>query len=176
MRRWSINALMNDLSMLTRSVAWYFKGSIRPLEPMVCFEATKIEECFRYMQKGQHIGKIIVTMPENPLNLTLTPGSQRLVLRSDRAVLLVGGLGGLGKAVSTWLVENGARHLIYLGRSAGQSQSDLAFVEELKSMGCSSQVFQGNVNNLEDVKRAIAEAVLPIGGVLQMSMVLKVGF
>lgn len=161
-------------SMLARSVKWYGQGLIRPIEPMTCLPATKIEDCFRYMQKGQHIGKIVVTMPENSEGLRLASTSPKIYLRPDKAYLLVGGLGGLGKAVSVWLVEHGARHLIYLGRSAGRSDSDKRFVAELASMGCSTQCFQGSVATLEDVQNAVKKASKPLAGVLQMSMVLRV--
>ena len=116
-----LGMLMNDLSVLTRNVAWYFNSSIRPIEPMVCFEALKIKECLRYMRKRQHIRKILVNIPQKPQDFPLIPYSQRLSLRSDRSYLLVGGLGGLGKAVSTWMVDRGAKGFIYLERSIGQS-------------------------------------------------------
>jgi hypothetical protein len=37
--------------------------------------------------------------------------------RPDVAYLIVGGLGGIGRAVANWLVENGARHLVFLSRA-----------------------------------------------------------
>lgn len=141
---------------------------------MTCFPATKVEECFRYMQKGQHIGKIVITMPKNLEDLHLASINPKISLRPDKAYLLVGGLGGLGKAVSVWLVEHGARHLIYLGRSAGRSDSDKRFIAELALMGCSAQWFQGSVAIMEDVQNAVKKASKPIAGVLQMSMVLRV--
>ncbi|KAI4158412.1 MAG: hypothetical protein LQ342_007453 [Letrouitia transgressa] len=160
-------------NMLARSVKWYGQGLIRPIEPMTCFPATKVEECFRYMQKGQHIGKIVITMPKNLEDLHLASINPKISLRPDKAYLLVGGLGGLGKAVSVWLVEHGARHLIYLGRSAGRSDSDKRFIAELALMGCSAQWFQGSVAIMEDVQNAVKKASKPIAGVLQMSMVLR---
>jgi len=35
-------------------------------------------------------------------------------LRSDASYLLVGDLGGIGRAVASWMVEKGARHLVFL--------------------------------------------------------------
>ena len=32
--------------------------------------------------------------------------------RPDRSYLLIGGLGGLGLALATWLAQRGAKHLI----------------------------------------------------------------
>lgn len=141
---------------------------------MTIFEANKIQDAFRFMQKGSHIGKIVVSMPDNPDTLPAVGQKHELSLKSNASYLLVGGLGGLGRAVSTWMAEHGARNLVYLSRSAGKSSSDQAFFAELESLGCSVQAFAGNVSVLSDVKRAIEGATFPVAGVLQMSMVLKV--
>lgn len=141
---------------------------------MKLFDATQVANAFRYMQKGQHIGKIVVKMPEDPGKLEVTPVRQELALRPDASYFLVGGLGGLGRAISTWMVEHGARHLIYLSRSAGKLAEHQSFFQELEIQGCSVQCFAGSVTNSEDVENAVKKAAKPIAGVLQMSMVLKV--
>lgn len=41
-----------------------------------------------------------------------------VALRADATVLLTGGLGGVGAQVARWLIEQGARHLLVLGRTA----------------------------------------------------------
>jgi NAD(P)-dependent dehydrogenase (short-subunit alcohol dehydrogenase family) len=90
--------------------------------------------------------------------------------------LLVGGLGGLGRSVATWMVENGARNLIFLSRSARDSQENHSFLEELHSQDCQTQLVAGSVSNMSDVQRAINLATKPLAGVIQMSMVLKVRY
>jgi hypothetical protein len=80
---------------------YYRQGATEPIKPMEVFDATRIFDAFKYMQKGQHIGKIVVTMPKNPQELGVTAVKQELHLRPEAAYLLVGGLGGLGRAVST---------------------------------------------------------------------------
>jgi hypothetical protein len=105
-------------------------------------------------------------------SLPVLPASPELNLRSDAAYLLVGGLGGLGQSVSTYLVERGARHLIYLSRTAGELSSHQTFFRELESQGCSVEGVQGDVSSLADVSAAVRNAHLPIAGVLHMAMVL----
>ncbi|OJJ30102.1 hypothetical protein ASPWEDRAFT_164008 [Aspergillus wentii DTO 134E9] len=162
-------------AILEECVGYYTQGSIRPISPVTYFPADRIQEAFRFMQKGSHIGKIVVTMPDDPEILPTTGKQNKLALRSDASYLLVGGLGGLGRAISTWLVENGAEHLVYLSRSAGQSTQDQLFFLELQAQGCSVQAFPGSVSVLGDVERAIQGARLPVAGILQMSMVLRDG-
>lgn len=127
------------------------------------------------MQKGLHIGKIVVTMPKDPMELEAVSSTRELVLRPDVSYLFIGGLGGLGRSIATWLVERGARHLMFFSRSAGNVTSEDPFVVELAAQGCSVQTISGSVSNLADVKRAVCSAAKPIAGVLQASMVLSVG-
>ncbi|KAL1852331.1 Mycolipanoate synthase [Paecilomyces lecythidis] len=92
--------------------------------------------------------------------------------KSEAAYFLVGGLGGIGRAVSNWMVGNGARHLIYLSR-CGNSQGSEAFIEELRSQGCQPVIINGSVSNIGDVERAIAVSRKPISGVIHLGMVQK---
>lgn len=161
-------------SLLEQCMECYRQGAIKPITPMKIFEATQTLDAFRYMQKGQHIGKIVVTIPEDPSKLDVTSTVQTLALRPDASYLLVGGLGGLGRAISTWMVEHGARSLIFLSRSAGKSPDDQSFFRELELQGCSVQYFAGNVTVMEDVENVVKNAAKPIAGVMHMSMVLRV--
>ncbi len=161
-------------SLLKQCMEYYRKGAIEPIKPTKIFDAKKILDAFRYMQKGQHIGKIVVTMPENPQELEVTAVQQELCLRQEASYLLAGGLGGLGRAISTWMVEHGARKLIYLSRSGGKSDEDQAFFRELESQGCSVQSFIGSVSSLDDVKNVVKKAAAPIAGIMHLSMVLRV--
>lgn len=128
------------------------------------------------MQKGQHIGKITISIPHATReadNFETTKRALPIAFRSSASYLLVGGLGGLGRAISTWMVDHGARELLFLSRSAGVSSKHDTFVNELESMGCAVKLVQGDVTKLEDVERAVAEATYLLKGVIQMSMVLR---
>lgn len=153
----------------------YESGAIKPITPIRVFPAAKIEDSFRYMQKGTHLGKIVLTMPEAGAGLAITRTAHEVTLRPSASYLLVGGLGGLGRAVARWLVEKGARHLIFFSRSAGTNAKDQAFLHELQYQGCTTQAIQGSVTNLDDVRRIVSAAPedRPIRGVMQMSMVLR---
>ena len=118
------------------------------------------------------MGKVLVRMPDKFDAIPTTAAKKTLELSSEKSYLLIGGLGGLGRAISTWMVECGARHFVYLSRSAG-SPKNAAFIKELEFQGCSVQLVAGSVANIEDVERAVSAALPPIGGVLQMSMVLR---
>lgn len=181
-----------DMSQMAVQRPWMYQEVLQQcmeffrqgrLPPIPCdlaqmFNATNIIEAFRTMHRGQHIGKIVVTMSEcwagsEQLQVTPSAATRTTTFRPDVSYLLSGGLGGLGRAISTWMVENGARHLIYLARSGGSSTRDKTFVNELNAQGCAVQIFQGDVATLCDVENAIGSAIKPIAGVIHLSMTLR---
>ncbi|KJZ78545.1 hypothetical protein HIM_01936 [Hirsutella minnesotensis 3608] len=164
---------------LLRSMMDFFRdGHIQAIPIDKTFPGSKMQEAFQHMQQGTHIGKIVLEFRE-PTSRELTLGQIRLggsstaaVLDSSASYLLVGGLGGLGRSVAVWMVQHGARHLTFLSRSAGTSDRDRLFVEEVQSMGCEVHLIRGSVTKVADVARAVAESSRPLKGVLQMTMVL----
>ncbi|KAF4459108.1 KR domain-containing [Fusarium albosuccineum] len=160
--------------LLRRIVQFYEEGHIGPIRPTKVFSAADVEESFRYMQKGQHIGKIVVEFDSSPNNVLPFASLPRTVAFDENSsYLIVGGFGGLGRAVSTWMIEHGARHLIFLSRRAGASTEDQAFMEELHSQGCSAEAVRGDVVVLADVEAVFATSSKPLRGVINMSMVLR---
>ncbi|KAK2012837.1 KR domain-containing protein [Colletotrichum eremochloae] len=161
--------------LLKRVVEFYEKGHIDPISPAKVFDAVAVEECFRYMQKGQHIGKIVMSMDglSHDIRQNHSCSAFKPSFDSHASYLLVGGLGGLGRLVSNWMVENGARHMVYLSRSCGDTREKDKFLDELEAQGCSVVTVGGSVSSLADVERAIGAATRPVRGVINMSMVLR---
>jgi hypothetical protein len=154
---------------------FYRQGAIQPIRPTKYFDATRVQDAFRSMQKGQHIGKFVVQMPADHSLLPTAKDRGTFSLRPDVSYLLVGGLGGLGRSVSTWLAQHGAKNLIFLSRSGGDNNPETAsLLEELAAVGCNVQIVAGSVVCLEDVYRIVQQALVPVAGVIQMSMVLRV--
>ncbi|KAL3421346.1 polyketide synthase [Phlyctema vagabunda] len=159
--------------LVTRTIELYEEGSIKPIHPITRFDAAAIEDAFRYLQKGLHTGKVVITMPSSVDDLPTAVAARPLTFRPDVSYLLIGGLGGLGQSTAKWMAEHGAKNLVFLSRSAGATETYEAFFNELVAIGCAYQSFRGSVTNLKDVENAVLNAATPIGGVLQMSMVLR---
>jgi FlaA1/EpsC-like NDP-sugar epimerase len=134
---------------------WNREGKIAPIEPRRVFDAVDIVDAFRYMQTGTHIGKIVVRMPDSAAKWHCNTKHIQVDLQGDAVYLLVGGLGGLGRAIATWMWERGARHFIFLSRSAGRSQDDQSFLAELRDLGCTASAVAGDVANSQDVQQAL---------------------
>lgn len=127
------------------------------------------------MQRGSHIGKIVLEMPadQNGLLKQAIPTPRATTFKRDASYLITGGLGGLGKSTAKWMVANNARHLIFLSRR-GMTPSTVAFFAELRASGCSPILVTGSVEDEATVRLAVAKAKHPITGVIHGAMVLKV--
>ncbi|KAH6649117.1 acyl transferase domain-containing protein [Truncatella angustata] len=159
---------------LRQSIELFEAGEIVPLYPTTVFEAEKIQDAFRYMQKGIHMGRIVVRMPEDPASLPIALPAPKPIFSPDGVYLLAGGLGGLGRSILSWMASHGARHLIVFSPSAGTLPEHRLFVEELGEMGCELRCIAGDVANYDFVQKVVADAGNhPIKGVLQLAMVLR---
>ena len=96
-------------SLLKQIVDLYKKGHIKPIQPITQFECSKVEDAMRFMQKGNHIGKIVVTIPESVEELPTQSEKPVFGLPENASYLLAGGLGGLGQAIAVWMAEAGAK-------------------------------------------------------------------
>ncbi|GIC84208.1 type I polyketide synthase [Aspergillus udagawae] len=156
---------------LVTIVDLYSQGIIHPVRPITTFPANQVEDAFRHLQKGQHIGKLCIQFSDSP-DLRLVPSVAELELRADRAYLFVGGMRGIGVWIARWMVSHGAKNLVFLSRSAGEKEEDRALVRELSEMGCQALTFAGDVADLATVQRVVSSIAMPIAGVIQLAMVL----
>lgn len=163
-----------EYSVMQQCMEFLQHEKLKPIRPLTVFDAANIGQAFRFMQTGRHMGKIVVKMPDDASELHGSLSSTLISLPSDVSIVIVGGLGGLGRTVATWLVEKGARDLVFLSRSAGNSPESRSFLEELRSQSCSVTTITGDVANIEDVQRAVTACKRRIAGVIHMPMMLKV--
>jgi D-arabinose 1-dehydrogenase-like Zn-dependent alcohol dehydrogenase len=161
-------------SWIRKWLDMYSDGLIKPIGSIAAFEPANIEQCFRHLQKGDHIGKAIVTIPQDYSNIISAPQGTRLSLTPESSYLITGGLGGLGRSLARWLVDHGAAELIFLSRSAGKGEHDQSFFEELRSMGCNVITVAGKAESLASVEECAKQATKPIKGICHLAMVLRV--
>ena len=144
------------------------------IDPRHIFTPDKISDAFRFLRKGDHIGKVIVKFPDNHNEIPAVRDLNTNLFDYKATYLLVGGLGGLGKSLAMWFMEKGARNFVFFSRSAGISDVDQSFIKDLEGYGCRAIPVAGSVTNASDVHKAIAAAETPIAGVIQMSMCIRV--
>ncbi len=73
------------------------------------------------MAQAQHVGKLVLDASATPTRSSSRPSRPSAPrpppCGGDGSYLVTGGLGGLGLSVAGWLAEQGAGHLVLLGRS-----------------------------------------------------------
>ncbi|KAK3361248.1 hypothetical protein B0T24DRAFT_725001 [Lasiosphaeria ovina] len=109
-------------------------GEARPVYPISVFPVSEIEKAFRLMQAGKHMGKIVLSVAPETL-VPVLPQAPSTKLDPDAAYLVVGGFGGIGRSVCRWLVEHGAKTLVVISRTAGNTQKAEQLRAELVDAG-----------------------------------------
>lgn len=98
-------------------------------------------------------------------------------INADGSYLIAGGLGGLGRTISRWLVERGAKNLILLSRSGAKCEASVVFLLELEQLGVNVAAPPCDVTDIASLKTVLeqcAKDMPPIKGCVQGSMVLRV--
>ncbi|EHA26972.1 hypothetical protein ASPNIDRAFT_35595 [Aspergillus niger ATCC 1015] len=86
--------------------------------------------------------------------------------------LMAGGLGGLTRSISTWMISCGARRFVFLSRSGNDKPQAKNLVEYLQAQVAYVTVIRGDVCRYEDVERAVEVGDYPTGGVIQTAIAL----
>ncbi|KAL8853081.1 MAG: hypothetical protein Q9221_002112 [Calogaya cf. arnoldii] len=145
-------------------------------QPLRKYKASEIQTAFRYMQSGKQSGKLIVEFDHDDM-ITVAPSSRPTYeFDSQATYVLAGGLGGIGRSLSRWMVGRKARNLILLSRSTTYNEETASFLQELKDRGVNVATLPcdvGDANRLEEVLRSCATTMPPIKGCIQGSMVLE---
>ncbi|TRX91638.1 hypothetical protein FHL15_007420 [Xylaria flabelliformis] len=146
--------------------------------PITKFDIAEVAQAYRYFSAQDRVGKIVVSMT-NPQSIIPVALSKYLTLfNPERVYLLVGCLGGLGRSLSRWMVQRGARNLVFLGKSGSDKPAASELIAQLQKVGVRVTVVRGDVTNAEDTAEAIRrckETGHPIGGVIQGAMGLYEG-
>lgn len=128
-------------NMLRELLADFEAGVLQPL-PQRLYPIERSEDAFRFMGQGHHVGKIVITQQPAP------------AIRPDASYLITGGLTGLGLETARWLVEQGARHLVLVGRRAPSPQT-LDTLASLERAGASVQVAHADVADAAQLSELI---------------------
>ncbi len=160
--------------LLKKCIEMYERGEIYPIRPIKTFHASQAQKAFRYLQKGTHIGKIVIQMPRDVSTVPKTPQVYSLSFDSQATYLITGGFGGLGRALMEWMTLKGARNFVAFSPTAGQRPEHEDFIAEMESQGCSVIPVAGLVQDEQDNARATAMAKTPIKGVIHLAMQLRV--
>ena len=157
------------IQSLLRHIQGKFQESQWQPPPLKVFPKEQVVDAFRYMQRAEHIGKIVVTQ-QSPPSKGVTPSA-------EGTYLITGGLGGLGLLVADWLVEHQVKHLVLVSRREprGQEQTQLKLLEAQGTQVVVAQADVSDYGALERVIQTIRQSHPPLRGIIHAAGVLDDG-
>ncbi len=151
------------------------QGIFRPLTH-TDFPITHVEEAYRFMAQGKHVGKNVLTFDVNEIPIG-TCNEDGYLFRKEGSYLVTGGASGFGLEVAKWMAMHGAGHIVLMSRSGPRDEEAKAGIEEIRALGASVTDARGDVSKLADVERVIdavgREGHPPLLGVIHGAMVLR---
>jgi NADPH:quinone reductase-like Zn-dependent oxidoreductase/NAD(P)-dependent dehydrogenase (short-subunit alcohol dehydrogenase family) len=145
------------------------------VEAYQLFPISNIQQAFQRCKETN--GRVIVDFQAPGQVPIILPLPEFTALPSEKTYILAGGLGTLGLALAETLVESGARHLVFLGRSGVGQKEQKITLDMLRGRGCSVDVLRCDISKAEDMENLsseIANRDWNVAGVIQCTTVLKV--
>lgn len=149
-------------------------GVVQPLQSNV-FHSNEIEQAFRFMSQGKHMGKVVIQVYDE--SRPLIHAIRKTWFLPNKTYIITGGLGGFGLELSEWLVERGARNLILCSRSGIRTGYQLKKLEYLqKFYDAKILISKLNITNEKECEELIRKTSdLPVGGIFHLAAVLQDG-
>ncbi|MER5549674.1 SDR family NAD(P)-dependent oxidoreductase, partial [Streptomyces sp. NPDC002589] len=184
--------------MLTAVLALFEQRALRPL-PVTTWDVRRAPEAFRYLSQARHTGKIVLTVPEVPVDLARTAaddGHTRTAAgdegtgqgardgrtaertRTHGTVLITGGTGTLGALFARHLVtRHGVRHLLLTSRSGPDAPGAAELTAELTGLGATVTVAACDIADRQALAGLLAEipAERPLTAVIHAAGILDDG-
>ncbi|KAF7155878.1 hypothetical protein CNMCM5623_008758 [Aspergillus felis] len=193
-RKWTIPQLDNDISFATLDInkllrdkpsllyrTWgdvmrmFRAGHIRGSNALATYSISDMLGALNALESEDMDSIVISVQPEDVVKV-ITPKPQAALLHPDASYILVGGLGGIGRATALWMADNGARTLIFINRSGLSSEAAQETARDLKKKGVRVVVHACDISDSHQVEKMVSELARgapPIRGVIQAAMVLR---
>lgn len=151
-------------------------GVIKPADPLTAYPISGLVKALRLLQSGKHKGKLVVQWTSDATVPVLRSAAPPLDV-SQGVILLVGGMGGLGRSIARMLVAHGAKKLCFLSRSAGATSAQgRQLLDELAAQGVETRVIAADASDAASLAKGLAQCTAELGairGVFQCAAVLR---
>ncbi|RJE19312.1 polyketide synthase [Aspergillus sclerotialis] len=145
------------------------EGIFTPPSPVRAYPVSQIEQAFRKIQTGKHMGKFVLTYEQDATVKVAPHTLEHTGLKQDASYLIIGGQGGLGREICVWMARNGAKHLVILSPSGAAKPTVQTLKDELSKMGTELHAMGCDVGNAEQLQSALSVCrsdLPPIQGVI----------
>jgi len=153
-------------------------GAVRPL-PSTVFNEQSVEQAFRYMATGKHIGKVLLQVRKDEGARVVNPVPKqvsaipRTYMNPDKSYVLVGGLGGFGLELANWLVSRGATKIVLTSRSGVKTGYQALCIRRWRQAGVQVHVSTADAGTEKGAQQLLSECnqLGPVGGIFNLAVV-----
>ncbi|XP_076656220.1 fatty acid synthase-like [Halictus rubicundus] len=155
-------------------------GAVRPL-PATVFSEQQIEQSFRFMATGKHIGKVVLKIREEEKETVVPHPTPKIVaaiprtyMNPHKSYILVGGLGGFGAELAEWMIKRGAKHLVLTSRSGIRNGFQSLCVRRWRESGVNVAISTVDATTMAGAKKLVEDSnkMAPVGGIFNLAAVL----
>uniref|UniRef100_T1H7Z0 Carrier domain-containing protein n=1 Tax=Rhodnius prolixus TaxID=13249 RepID=T1H7Z0_RHOPR len=174
------DAPMETRIQLTTVMDEYLKqGVLKPLERTI-FNRNQVEQAFRYMAGGKHIGKVLIKINDPPPEkigkfAALYDAKGKFYCKDDMTYIIAGGLGGFGVELADWLVLRGCRKLLISSRRGLTEGYQMLRIDIWKSYGAVVEISTEDITTEQGVKNLLNTAIKmgAVAGIFNLAVVLS---
>jgi NADPH:quinone reductase-like Zn-dependent oxidoreductase/SAM-dependent methyltransferase/aryl carrier-like protein len=159
-------------TMLVELAALFESRALRPIQYRRV-PIDRISETLLSFRKAAHIGKVVVSFADDAIDMT--PTASAIALRADASYLISGGLSGFGLSTAKWLAEQGAKHLVLVGRRGAVSPEAIEELAELREAGTEVHAVAADVADAQQMQKLLTRFgrdFPPLHGIVHSAMVL----
>ncbi|VEN39584.1 unnamed protein product [Callosobruchus maculatus] len=152
--------------------------AVKPINKTV-FKYSEVEQAYRYMTTGKHMGKVIVQI-RDPKEITSIPpaktfkGHPRYFCYPEKTYVVIGGLGGFGLELADWLILRGARKLILTSRKGVKTGYQRLRIKTWISYGVLVHISKTDITTRDGCVELIKESntLGPVHAIFNLAVVL----
>lgn len=153
------------------------RGVVVPIGPIKTVPISQFAEGLRTLKSGDHVGKVVVTVGKDEEVLAesaLRPSE--VELNANATYLITGGTHGIGLSLAYWLIDNGARNIVVLGRSGGSRPEVQELLEKYDGSDVSVRALACDVGSRDELVQVLEsiQDMPPVRGVIHSALILNV--
>lgn len=166
-----------NLHASTRQVINFMEQNnmLERVEVHPTFPISDVQAAFKHCKENNT--RAIVDLQAPGRVPILLPPPELTRLSAENTYILAGGLGNLGMAFASTLVDSGARHLIFLGRSSVVHPVSQVALDRFRDLACRIDVVRCDISKKEDIEHLASEIRSQqwnVAGIMQCATVLRV--
>ena len=154
-------------------VRYHWRKSTQRSMKIKTFDLRDINEAFRSAHQPCSAVLLHQSAPSVTDHVPKYTKTNRL-FSAEAEYIVIGGLGGLGRYICSWMVDHGAKHITILSRSGMKTPEAKETVAKLRALGASVTVNKADACDASHVEEAFSHARerRPIKGVIHLAMLL----